>query len=160
MASLQKLVDLLMDPRVAILLFMLFCIAYVVFMDEEGAFSKRFLKFGPGPDANFMGITLDSWSKVVMVYAISFCTALMTGYYGAALSTNFYEKLIDPDLVVPFSRRVVFGIVSVDKAIGLLLEIITIMVITTQQLQFMVPGLFADLLVGVLEASYLLGQKH
>jgi hypothetical protein len=155
----MRILKKLLDPRVAILVFILYLVAYFIYLDEEGGFGNGFFNFGPSSNSTFMQISINTWPKVIVLYLISFFTALMTGYYETALSSNFMEKLMDPDLKVPYNDRTVFGIVSIDKVIGLFLEILSILIITSQQFQFMLPALVADLMIGVVDASFLLGQK-
>jgi hypothetical protein len=158
----NRLLKWVMDPRVATVLFLIFLIGYFIFLDEEGGLdSSGFFLFGPSsdPNINFLGVQINSWSKVITLYTISFVSALMSGYYDVVLSSNFMEKLVDPELVVPWSTPVVFGITSMDKVIGMGLEIINILIISSRQFQFMVPAVLADLAIGFLEANFLLSQK-
>jgi len=158
----MKLLKTLLDPRIALLIFLIYCIAYFVFLDEEGGFTSNFLNFGPSIDpanpTKFMGININTWSKTLMVYSISFITALLTGYYEVS-SNNFMEKLVDPQLTSPFGLTLSTIITSFDKIIGLMLQIISILLISTQQLQFMLPELVADILVGIFDTYFLFDQK-
>lgn len=70
-----------MSPKIALVIFTLFLVGYITYIVEEGGFAKSFLHFGPGTDkentTTFIGITLDSWTKVGTLYAISFLSALL-----------------------------------------------------------------------------------
>jgi hypothetical protein len=151
----------MMDPRIAVTVFLAFLIGYYVFLDEESQLGENgFFAFGPSNNVVFMGIAVNTWGKCITLYAISFFTALMTGYYEAALGNNFMMKLVDADVSMPWSQPTVFGLVSIDKVIGMLLEIIEVLIITSQQFQFMIPALVGDLAIGVLDAAFLLNQKN
>lgn len=153
-------VDLLFDPRVALFIFLAYCIGYLVFIDEENALEDGFMNFGPGPDTVFMKIKLDTWGKVFSVYAISFLTALMEGYYETSMATGFHQQLADPELALPVSQTWAFAIVTFDHVIGLLLQIINFMLIQTLQLQFLLPGLLADVFVGIFETKLFISKKY
>lgn len=156
----QGLLEMILDPRVAIVIFLIYCIAYIIVLDEEGYLSANFLSFGPSKTAaTFAGVSLDTWGKVLAVYGISFATSLVSGYYEISYVSNFMEKLIDPELRVPFGFSTTISLVSVDKIVRAILNIINIFVIMTQQLQFIVPGLIANIIVAWIDATYLLGQK-
>lgn len=157
----QNILELILDPRVAIVVFLTFCIVYLVLLDTEGYLASGFLSFGPSPTypAKFAGLSLDTWNKVLAVYGISFATSLVAGYYEISYVSNFMEKLIDPELRVPFGFSTTISLVSVDKIARAILTIINIFVIMTQQLQFILPGLIANIIVAWIDATYLLGQK-
>jgi hypothetical protein len=59
--------NLLLNPIIAMTIICFGLVIYIVALDEEGMFSKKFLHFGPGTDASntatFMGITIDNWKK-------------------------------------------------------------------------------------------------
>ena len=65
-----------MSPKVVLVLFTLFLVGYIVFLDLEGGFTQSFLHFGPGTNADntatFIGVKMDSWSKVGIMYAVGF----------------------------------------------------------------------------------------
>ena len=70
------------EPKMAFVIFLVFIISYLVLLDEEGAFKKKFLNFGPSEDSVFLGMKLDTWQKVILVYLIGFVSSLLTSYYG------------------------------------------------------------------------------
>jgi len=61
----------LFEPRIAFIIFIVFIIGYLVFLDEEGAF-KDFAKFGPDPSTKFLGMKVDTWKKVILIYIVGF----------------------------------------------------------------------------------------
>jgi hypothetical protein len=106
-----------------------------------------------------MNIPIDTWKKCALLYAVSFLSSIMTGYYGTSLGANFDQRLQDPDLELPFGLGTTMAVSLADASIQFIMNIISIMVITTQQLQFMVPGLLGDLLMTSVEAWYLFAEK-
>ena len=73
------------NPFLAVIIFILFLVGFFIYLDLEGSFANGFLHFGPGSDndntAQFMGIEINSWSKVLTLYALCFCTGLLKSYY-------------------------------------------------------------------------------
>lgn len=149
----------ILDPRVAVVIFLAYCIGYLVFLDEENAFYGSFLQFGPSSTTKFMGIPIDTWSKCLTMYGISFASGIMSAYYGTSLSANFDQRLQDPDLELPFGRGMTMTIKTMDEVISFFVTIISILMITSQQVQFMLPELLANILMGLLETHYLLDSK-
>jgi hypothetical protein len=74
----------LFEPRIAFVIFICFIIGYLVFLDEEGAF-KDFVKFGPDPSIKFLGMKVDTWKKVILIYIVGFFSALLQRYYGTVM---------------------------------------------------------------------------
>ena len=82
----------LFEPRIAFMIFICFIIGYLVFLDEEGAF-KDFTKFGPDPSIKFLGMKVDTWKKVILIYIVGFFSALLQGYYGTVMFDFIHSKL-------------------------------------------------------------------
>ena len=58
------------NVKIAFYVFIAFIIIYLVLLTEEGAFKHKFLNFGPSNHTKFLGLTLDTWDKVIMVYIV------------------------------------------------------------------------------------------
>ena len=75
------LFDFFFNVKIAFYVFIIFIIIYLVLLTEEGAFKDKFLNFGPSNHTKFLGLTLDTWDKVIMVYIIGFMSTFLTAYY-------------------------------------------------------------------------------
>lgn len=142
--SYHAALDTLASPKFVVVLFTGFLIAYLIFIDLEGGFSKNFLHFGPGTDetntTKFIGITLDTWPKVLIIYGIAFCAAAMTAYYSMVTQNNLHMYLWNPAVkVVPFSKTWTYAIVLMEPFLYNINYIISILSILTMQLQFIIP---------------------
>lgn len=147
--SLMK--DLLFEPRMAFMIFIIFIILYLVFLDEEGAFKKKFLKFGPDPETKFLNMKIDTWKKVILVYVVGFLSALLQNYYGTVMYDFIHSKLWNPAYKerIPISKTWAQVIVSVEPLLYWLLNIIEFFVSLTMQLQFLIPQFLGQCITGI-----------
>ena len=74
------------SPKTILLISTLYLTGYLSFITVEGGFSSQFVHFGPGTDSSnttmFLGIVLDTWPKVYLMYFVSFLSSVMSTYYG------------------------------------------------------------------------------
>ena len=73
------------EPRVAFAIFIVFIIIYLVFLDAEGAFTNNFLKFGPDDNTKFLHMKVNTWTKVILIYIVSFFGSILTRYYNTVM---------------------------------------------------------------------------
>jgi hypothetical protein len=148
------IVDFLMKPSVAFIIMILFLTGYLVFISLEGGFSKKFLHFGPGKDAEtqtqFLGMKLDSWTKVILLYIISFFAAMVQAYYGSVMSLGIHSYLWNVTVTeMPHSKFWTYVIIVTEPIIYQILYIINLFVNLTLQLQFILPGLLGGYLASL-----------
>lgn len=146
----MNLVQLLINPTNALVVFcVILCIALIM-LDDEGAFSKKFTHFGPGTDVTFLHIKLDTWSKVYIVYAISFVVAFLQTYYHEFIQEEFIDsRFINPAVTekLPATATATKVILASNPIITWILDIITVFITMTMQLQFVLPQLIATMCV-------------
>jgi TctA family transporter len=159
------ILDFFLSPKIALILFTLFLVGYITYIAEEGGFSKSFLHFGPGTDAanttTFIGIRLDSWTKVGTLYAISFLSALMTSYYQTVMGDNLHSYIWNRALKsVPYSRTWTYIVVLVEPFFYQILSIIQFFTNLTLQLQFILPQFLGSMIAEVPFVLRRLGEKR
>jgi hypothetical protein len=137
------------NPIHALLLFSLGLIFVLTALDDENAFTD-FTNFGPDKDAKFIHMKLDTWTKVGIVYVISFFISLLQTYYNTVVARDFItSRLINPahkdTLVV--TKKGAYAIVLAHPIISWLLGIINFFVTLTMKLQFLLPQLLGTLLI-------------
>ena len=142
---------IVLDPFVALCVFILFLTGYIIFIGFEGGFSEKFLHFGPGTNAentsNFLSIKLDTWEKVAALYTISFFTAFVTTYYQMAVNNNLHSYIWNRAVkVVPYSKVGTLLVLFTEPILYEILELIGFFTTLTMQLQFLIPGLLGGLL--------------
>ena len=152
-------------PKVALFVFVFFLIGYLVFLDEEGAFTQSFLHFGPGTSekntTSFLGIRLDSWTKVGVLYVVGFLSALLTTYYEIVIDQNIDSYIWNRAIKrVPYSRTWTYLIVIVEPLFYQILEIIEFLSIMTLQVQFIIPQFVGAYIAQVPFTLRMLGTKR
>ena len=140
----------LFEPRMAFCAFVFFMVGYTLFLDEEGAFNK-FFGFGPDPSIQFLGMSLDTWHKVCLVYAVGFISSLLQGYYQTVMYDFIHSRLWNPayNERIPVSKRWAKIIVTVEPVLDWMLDIVQFFVTMTMRFQFILPQLLGQIIVDV-----------
>ena len=140
--------DFFSSPFVGILLFLIIATIILIGLDRRGAF-EEFLKFGPNENAHFLKIKLDSWSKVITLYVISFFTALLTKYFNSVVGRGFITaRLLNPSVdEINVTKNQSLIIIYLYPICVWLLNIIMFFITLTMQLQFLLPNLLGNMIV-------------
>ena len=153
------IVDFFMSPKVVLVLFTLFLVGYIIFLDEEGAFKNGFLQFGPGT-GSFLGIKIDSWSKVISLYLVGFFASLMTSYYQWIMANNIHSYVYNRAIKkVPYSRFWIYLVNILEPFFYQILQIVQFFTTLTMQLQFILPQFLGSLLADMPFTLKRLGEK-
>jgi hypothetical protein len=147
----QLIKDIFMDPLIALSIFVIFLVGYLVYIGFEGGFSEKFLHFGPGttPEntTNFLAIKLDTWPKVSVMYTISFISSFITGYYYMAVNTNLHSYVWNRAIkTIPYSRFTTLLVLMTEPILQEILGVILFFTTLTMQLQFLLPGMLGGFL--------------
>ena len=150
----------LFEPRIAFVIFVAFIIGYLVFLDEEGAF-KNFTKFGPEPNTKFLGMKLDTWKKVILVYFVGFLSAILQSYYGTVMFDFIHSKLWNPAYkeTIPISKTWASVIVTMEPLLYWFLSIVQFFITLTMQLQFIIPQFIGQLIIDIPYGLMKIGEK-
>ena len=155
------LFDFFFNVKIAFYVFIIFIIIYLVLLTEEGAFKDKFLNFGPSNHTKFLGLTLDTWDKVIMVYIIGFMSTFLTAYYNT-VSHNFIHGYIwNPAYTkkIQMSKTMTKIIVGVEPILQWILSIINFFINLTMELQFIIPKLLGEIAIQIPYAFYKISQK-
>jgi hypothetical protein len=157
MASLKRTI---FEPRVAFYLFVFFMIGYMFFLDEENAF-QNFFAFGPDPNIRFLGMSMNTWNKVCMVYAVGFISSLLQGYYQTVMYDFIHSKLWNPAYKerIPVTKGWAKTIVIAEPLLDWILGIVQFFVTMTMRFQFILPQLLGQLIVDVPYALLKIEEK-
>ena len=158
------IMDIFWNPYFIVVIFIVFLIVYFVYLDVEGSFANGFLHFGPGGDTTnstqFMGITLDSWSKVLTLYLICFTTGFLSTHYDNVVTSSIINKLTDPSVTyVPYSQSGTYAVVLIDPLIMHSLKVIEFLATLTLQFQFILPVVVGSYIGGLPTVLPLLSSK-
>jgi hypothetical protein len=156
--------EIFWNPYFIVVLFVIFLIAYFIFLDVEGSFANDFLHFGPGGtnvnSAQFMGIVLDSWSKVITLYFICFTTGFLSTHYDNVVSMTIINNVMDTSLThVPYSQTGTYAVVLIDPLIMHSLKVIEFFATLTLQFQFILPVVVGSYIGGLPTVLNILKSK-
>ena len=148
------LANFLSNPKTILGISLLFFTVYIIFIWEEGGFSQQFLHFGPGTsDENttqFLGIVLDTWPKVGLMYLAGFISSLMSTYYMYAMQNNLHSYIWNRAITeVPFSKRWTYVVIISEPFFYQILGIISFFTSLTLQVQFIIPQFIGSLIVEI-----------
>ena len=153
------------EPRIAFIVFILFIIGYLVFLDEEKAFTNNFLRFGPAKKgetpAKYLGMKLNTWKKVIIVYVIGFFTSLLTTYYNTVSYDFIHSFIWNPAYTkeIPLSKLWTTIIVVIEPLLYWILQILNFFVNLTLELQYLIPKFIGDIVVAVPFSLFKVSQK-
>jgi len=150
----NKLANFLSSPKIILLFSGIYLSGFVSFIAKEGGFTSQFLHFGPGTNAinttTFLGIVLDTWQKVILMYFISFLSSLMNTYYTYAMTNNLHSYIWNRAVPkVPFSRKWTYIVVLAEPFIIEVLTITQFFTNLTMQLQFIIPQFIGSVIIEI-----------
>lgn len=141
--------NIFFEPKFALIVFLAILIGYIVFLDKENAFQKKFLRFGPSPDTKFLNIKLDTWDKVIVVYFIGLLSAASTSYYTSVTSAYVSGVLLNPAYKDKIDHSKYWSkiLVILDPIISWIMQLFQLFATLTLELQYMLPQLLGQLTV-------------
>ena len=150
----KQLTKFFYNPTTAFFIFIAFILAYLIFLDEEGAFQERFLHFGPSKDpktqTKFINMKLDTWKKVILVYIISFMSAIVNTYYENVIGQFIHQHMWNPAVkTIEGSKIVTLTIITLEQVIWTAVSIISFFTNMTMQLQFILPSLVGSMITNI-----------
>jgi len=149
------------EPRMAFSIFVLFIMVYLIVLDEEGGFSKKFLNFGPSEDTKFLTMKLNTWKKVIIVYLIGFFSSLLTTYYNNVSFDFIHSYIWNPAYTkkIQLSKTWTSLIVAVEPLLYWILQTLNFFVNLTFELQFILPKFIGAILIDIPYGLYKVGQN-
>tara|TARA_B100001093_G_scaffold495547_1_gene540155 strand:+ start:2310 stop:2795 length:486 start_codon:yes stop_codon:yes gene_type:complete len=157
----NKLVNFFFEPRIAFIIFVLFIFGYLILLDEEGAFTENFLRFGPSEDTEYLTMKINSWSKVISVYFVAFLTTFLSTYYNNVSHNFIHDYLWNPAYTdkIPVSKWFTSMIVSIEPILYWILEIMSVFINFTFELQYILPKFLGNLIIQIPYGIYKVNQK-
>jgi hypothetical protein len=143
--------ETLLRPQFALFIFIIALIIYLVVLDKEGAFQKKFLHFGPSPDTQFFNIQLKTWPQVISVYIIAFLSALSLSYYQNIASYYVNKVLLNPAYKDPIKHSKYWSYVLgiADPLVNAIMTAINFFVTLTMEFQFIAFQLLGTIVVSI-----------
>ena len=151
--NLNSVLEFFNNPRTALIIILIFFLAFFLSEGLTVGFGNNFLSFGPTNDENgkstqFMGIKVDTWTKVGIVYTIIFIASLLSAYFNTNVYSNIHSYVWNPAVKkVPYSKFWTYLISILDPIIKTLLYVIQFFATATFQLQYIIPQFVASYLI-------------
>ena len=153
--------EALLRPQFALFIFIIALIIYIILLDKEGAFQKKFLNFGPSSDTQFFNIKLRTWPQVISVYIIAFLGALSLSYYQNVASSFVSGVLLNPAYkgTIQHSKTWSYTLGFFDPIITALMTAINFFVTLTMEFQFIFFQLLGTVAVSIPSNLYFISKK-
>ena len=141
----------LLRPQFALFIFIIALIIYLIILDKEGAFQKKFLRFGPSSDTQFFNIKLKSWPQVISVYIIAFFSAVSLSYYQNIASFYVNKILLNPAYKDPIKHSKYWSYVLgiADPLVNAIMTAINFFVTLTMEFQFIFFQLLGTIIISI-----------
>jgi len=154
----------LTTPHIAMATFTTWILIFVTILGFMGAFSKKFMHFGPSTDpetaAEFLGAHIDTWPKVIELYALGFFSAIMKTYYRTVYNAWMMNQVKDVKTKhVTVKKSFAYIMITLDPLISNINSILELFLTLTLQLQFLVPQILGDFVASVLVSRAYLKKK-
>ena len=132
----------------------------MVFLDAEGAFTNNFLKFGPDDNTKFLHMKVNTWTKVILIYIVSFFGSILTRYYNTVMWDFIHSKVWNPAYKINgYIKKWTSVIITVDPLLWWILHIINFFITLTMRLQFLIPQFIGGMVVSIPYALMKISEK-
>ena len=161
----MQFVKNLTTPEVAMGTFTTWVLIFVTFLGFMGAFSKRFMHFGPSTDpetaTEFLGTHIDTWPKVIELYTLGFLSSIMNTYYRTVYDAWMMNQVKDVKTKhVTVKKAFAYVMITLDPIITNINNILELFLTLTLQLQFLIPQVLGDFVASVLVSRAYLKKKQ
>lgn len=164
--KLSDIFDFFNNPKTALLIMLFFFLTYFLSQGLTIGFGNNFTAFGPTVDENgnptlFMGIKLDSWLMVGIVYVIIFITTILQTYYFNVIGLNVSAYVMNKAIeTIPYSKFWTYLVLLTNPIINIILYIIKFYAAATFQIQYIIPQFIASYITEIpFTLKWLHGKK-
>ena len=160
---LNKILNFFLNPIVALLLLLAFCIGFFLYNYLVNNKTNNFFSFGPTKDINdkpvtFLGSELNTWGNVIVAYILIFTASLFINYYNNVVNNSIFDILLNQTIKkMTYSKALTYLIVMVDPFMQTLLYIIAFYATATFQIQYILPQFFGAYIMNL---PYILNLIH
>lgn len=154
----------LLNPIVSLTTFTTWVLIFVFILGFMGAFSKKFMHFGPSTDpetaSEFLGAHIDTWPKVIALYILGFVSSIMHSYYSTVFGAWMINTVQDDKTKrVNMNRKIAYTLISIDPIISNINSILELFLTLTLQLQFLIPQILGDIIASIVISRSFLSKK-
>ena len=157
----NEFLKIFFEPRIAFSIFVIFIVAYLIILDEEGAFAEKFLNFGPSEDSEYLTMKINTWPRVISVYVVAFLSTFLSTYYNNVSHNFIHDYIWNPAYTkeIELSRTWTSIVVTVEPLLYWILTILSFFVNLTYELQYIIPRFIGNLLIQIPYGLYKVNQK-
>ena len=154
----MNIFSILNNPRNIIIVTLLFFIIYFIVGDKTGTFNDTFLRFGPNKSnkltgsntyTKYMGISINSWSRVIMVYFITFFASLLNAYYNTAVGLRDGIVFNDKMTTIKYNKYWTYIAYILDPMFIVLFTVLQFFATATFELQYIIPQFLGIALIRI-----------
>ena len=160
----MSLLKLFSNPKTAVATFTVWVIFLVIILGFMGAFSEKFMHFGPSTDpkteTEFLGSKVDTWEKVILIYILGFSSICFSTYYYnifGAWKTNSVKD--HKQKTLNQSKFMTYFLIILDPLITNINSILDLFITLTLQFQFIIPQIIAEVLMTAITAKTFISKK-
>jgi hypothetical protein len=160
----MQLQKILTSPTAALTTFTGWIFIFIMLLGFMGAFSDKFLHFGPSTDpdtqANFLGKAVDSWEMVILLYILGFLSAVFSTYYHSVFGAWLTNAVRDPKQKnLGMNQTLAYILITLDPIVASTNRILELFVTLTLQLQFLIPQLLGEIISTIFISRSFLSEK-
>ena len=162
--SWRKFNDIFGNVKISFMVFSVWVIVFIISLGYMGAFSKKFMHFGPSDDPEtqtvFLGSKVDTWGKVITLYILGFLTICFSTYYHQIVGNWLRNTVQDQKTTtVEETKGWAYLMANLDPLLGWINGILGFFVTLTLQLQFIIPQALGEMMVTLLSTNNFLSKK-
>jgi len=140
------------NPKTSISVYVIWTCIVILLGIRYKLFTKEFIRFGPPKKGQkpieFLGKKITTWNEVIIIMIYSFIHQLVSNYNSNIINPWITNIIQDPKTVnLNMSKVFILFITNLDNIFGWLNYIIGIAMLYTMELQFIIPKLFASLII-------------
>ena len=155
---------ILTNPQTALGTFSIWVLIFIFILGMMGAFSDKFMHFGPSTDpetaTEFLGAHIDTWPKVIQLYLLGFFSSIMHTYYSTVYDAWMMNQVKDTKTKhVTIKKSIAYLMITLDPIISNINSILELFLTLTLQLQFLIPQMLGNLIASIMVSKAYLNKK-
>ena len=140
------------NPQSSIIIYVIWTSIVIFLGIRYKLFTKEFIRFGPPKKGEkpieFLGKKITTWKQVIILMAYSFVNQLVSNYNANIINPWITNIIQDPKTeYLNMNKWLVILISNFDNIFSWLNYIIGIAMLYTMELQFIIPKIFASLII-------------
>ena len=139
-----------------ILVILIICIicSYII---EIGSSKCKYIS----NDVKYIGMKLDTWKKVILLYIMAFLTSIFNRYYNYVIEQKFHLEVWNPACQKPMNipRSFAYFIMTFEPFCYFFIDLFNFFLYYTMQLQFILPKILSDVCMQIPYFIYTVSLK-